>query len=63
MPALNLALNLDRHDDLYDALVRLHDGLSDEESLRLWSRLTLVLMNHIGDRDVLSAAMETARQG
>lgn len=63
MPALNLAPNLDRHDDLYDALVRLHDGLSDEESLRLWSRLTLILMNHIGDRDVLFAAMETARQG
>ncbi|RFC62292.1 DUF2783 domain-containing protein [Fulvimarina endophytica] len=63
MPELILTPNLSAHDDLYDALVRLHDGLSDEESLRLWSRLTLILMNHIGEREVLLAAMKTARQG
>lgn len=63
MPELNLTPNLGAHDDLYDALVRLHDGLSDEESLQLWSRLTLILMNHIGEREVLLAAMKAARQG
>ncbi|MCF6370943.1 DUF2783 domain-containing protein [Rhizobium halophilum] len=63
MPAVNLGTNLSDHDALYEALVRLHDGLSDEESLRLWARLTLILMNHIGDRDVLLAAMEKARKG
>ncbi|SIR18833.1 Protein of unknown function [Paracoccus thiocyanatus] len=62
MPALTLTPNLGGHDDLYEALVRLHDGLSDEQSLRLWSRLALILMNHIGDRDVLFAAMEAARR-
>ncbi|HEV7434191.1 MAG TPA: DUF2783 domain-containing protein [Pseudorhizobium sp.] len=63
MPAVNLGTNLGDHDGFYEALVRLHDGLSDEESLRLWARLTLILMNHIGDRDVLLAAMEKARKG
>lgn len=63
MSELNLTPNLTAHDDLYDALVRLHDGLGDEDSLRLWARLTLILMNHIGDRDVLFAAMKAARQG
>ncbi|WP_317208285.1 DUF2783 domain-containing protein [Rhizobium halophilum] len=42
---------------------RLHDGLSDEESLRLWARLTLIPMNRIGKRDVLLAAIDKARKG
>lgn len=62
MPALNLAPNLSGHDDLYEALVQLHAGLSDEESLRLWARLTLILMNHIGDREVLNAAFAAAKR-
>lgn len=63
MAALNLTPNLEGHDDLYEALVGLHEGMDDLESLRLWSRLALILMNHIGDRDVLVAAMRAARRG
>lgn len=62
MTALNLSPNLAGHDDLYDALIHLHEGLGDEESLRLWARLTLILMNHIGDREVLLAAFATAKR-
>ncbi|UXU76634.1 MULTISPECIES: DUF2783 domain-containing protein [unclassified Paracoccus (in: a-proteobacteria)] len=61
MPALNLAPNLTGHDDLYESLVRMHDGLTEAESLRLWARLSLILMNHIGDPAVIAAAIATAR--
>lgn len=61
MSALNLAPNSTGHDDLYAELVRMHDGLSEAESLGLWSRLALVLMNHIGEREVIAQAMAVAR--
>lgn len=61
MSALTLAPNLTRHDDLYEALVALHSGLSDAESLKLWARLVLILMNQIGDPAVIEAAIATAR--
>jgi hypothetical protein len=38
-----------------------HEGLPDEESARLNVRLVLLLMNHIGDRTVLEAAISAAR--
>ncbi|MFT4014586.1 MAG: DUF2783 domain-containing protein [Paracoccus sp. (in: a-proteobacteria)] len=61
MPALNLTPNLARHDDLYESLVAMHDGLSDAESLKLWARFALILMNQIGDPEVISAAIAAAR--
>ncbi|WCR10884.1 DUF2783 domain-containing protein [Paracoccus stylophorae] len=61
MSALNLAPNLTDHDDLYQSLIDMHEGLSEQESLKLWSRLTLILMNHIGDRAVIEQAIEAAR--
>lgn len=63
MPPLNLALNLSGHDDLYEALVRMHDGLTEGDSLRLWVRLALILMNHVDGHDVIQAAIRTARDG
>ena len=50
-------------DDVYAALMAAHEGLSDEESARLNVRLVLLLMNHIGDRAVLDAAIAAARSG
>lgn len=61
MPALTLTPNLTRHDDLYDDLIRMHESLSDAESLRLWSRLSLILINHIGDRHIIEQALAAAR--
>jgi hypothetical protein len=40
----------------------LHDGLSEEESLELQSRMILLLANHIGDSEVLSEVMRIARE-
>jgi len=48
-------------DDLYALLMAAHEGLSDAESARLNVRLVLLLMNHIGDRAVLEAAIAAAR--
>jgi hypothetical protein len=48
-------------DDVYAALMAGHDGLSDDDSARLNVRLVLLLMNHIGDRRVIEAAISAAR--
>ncbi|MCK5933835.1 MAG: DUF2783 domain-containing protein [Fulvimarina manganoxydans] len=62
MPALNLTRNLSDPDGLYEALIRLHEGRSEEESLRISARLILILMNHVGDRKVVDAALAAARK-
>lgn len=61
MAELTLAPNLAGADDLYEQLVRMHEGLSERESLTLWAKLVLVLANHIGDRAVLEQAIRVAR--
>lgn len=60
MTELNLTPNLAGHDDIYERLVRLHDGLTEAESLKLWSRLVLTLINHIGDPKVIEQALVVA---
>lgn len=61
MSALNLAPNLTRHDDLYESLVAMHAGLTEAESLKLWARFALILMNQIGDAALIAEAISTAR--
>jgi hypothetical protein len=51
-----------RGDDVYEALIRAHEGLSDAESHRLNARLVLILANHIGDLAVLQEALARARR-
>ena len=58
--ALNTFGNIDDPDGFYDELIRLHDGLSEEESHALNARLILILCNHIGDRNVLREAFRIA---
>lgn len=48
-------------DDFYEALIEMHQGLSDEDSERVNARLILLLANHIGDIRVLREAMRLAR--
>lgn len=50
-------------DDFYEALIGMHQGLSDEASERVNARLILLLANHIGDIGVLREAMRLARAG
>jgi hypothetical protein len=58
---LTLTPNIPDPDGFYDDLLRAHEGLSDAESKAFNARLILTLANHIGDRDILRAALEAAR--
>jgi Protein of unknown function (DUF2783) len=51
-----------RGDDIYAALIRAHEGLSDAENQALNARLVLILANHIGDLAVLQEALARARE-
>ena len=61
-----MELNLEPHiadpDGFYDELLAAHQGLSKEDSDALTARLLLVLANHIGDREVLRAALSAAKR-
>ncbi|MBL8271789.1 DUF2783 domain-containing protein [Steroidobacter sp.] len=61
MSALNTQPNVARPDDLYELLIEMHQGLSEPESWRLNARLILLLMNQIGDEQVLRQAIAAAR--
>ncbi len=54
--------NIAHPDAFYDRLIALHDGLDDAASIDLNARLILILMNHIGDDNVLREAMERAKK-
>ncbi|WP_319824831.1 DUF2783 domain-containing protein [Thalassovita sp.] len=58
---VNLTPNIAKADDFYAELLATHEGLTKAESDALNARLILILANHIGDREVLSAALTTAR--
>ncbi|WP_299405754.1 DUF2783 domain-containing protein [uncultured Roseobacter sp.] len=58
---LNLTPNIADPDDFYDALLAAHEGLDKAQSDALNARLILVLANHIGDRETLFEALQTAR--
>jgi hypothetical protein len=50
-------------DDFYELLIDAHRGLSDEQSAMLNAKLILLLCNHVGDLQVISEALDQARQG
>lgn len=58
---LNTEPNLADPDDIYQALIDLHGGLTREQSELVNARLILLLANHIGDAGVLREAMGRAR--
>ncbi len=62
MADLTLTPNIASGDDFYEELIEAHDGLSKEDSDAYNARLLLVLANHIGDREVLSAAISAAKR-
>lgn len=53
--------NFANPDDFYESLIAMHQDLSEEQSHMANARLILLLANHIGDLDVLRAAMTHAR--
>jgi hypothetical protein len=58
---ITLTPNLPDPDDFYDELLHAHQGLTKSESDAFNARLILTLANHIGDREVLRAALKAAR--
>lgn len=54
--------NISRPDDIYEQLLQLHAGRSTEESALIQARLVLLLINHIGDEEVVIEAIELAAQ-
>jgi hypothetical protein len=50
-----------RGDDVYEALIRGHEGLSDAESAAMNARLVLILANQVGDPDGVIEAIRLAR--
>jgi len=61
MTELNTKPNLSAPDDVYDALLSAHDGLTPEQSAALNARLILLLANQIGDVSILQSAIEAAK--
>jgi hypothetical protein len=51
--ALRRTLNLVKPDDVYNAIVDAHKGLSEEECRAFDARLILLLVNHIGEEAVI----------
>ena len=52
--------NLKTPDESYARLIAAHEGLSEAESHAFNARLVLILMNHIGEDQVLSEALKAA---
>ncbi len=59
---LTLSPNIPDPDGFYAELIQAHEGLSEDESQALNARLILILANHVGDREVLTAALAEARK-
>jgi hypothetical protein len=62
MATLNTEPNLAAPDDFYEALLGLHRDLTEAQSALVNGKLILLLANHVGDADILRAAMAAARE-
>jgi len=55
--------HLESADDFYEALIETHKDLENAESHALNARLVLLLANHIGSLEVLSASPAGSDEG
>jgi hypothetical protein len=62
MGTLAIEPRITRPDDFYEALIKAHRGLSDEQSRQLNARLILILANQVGDFEVLQQALNLAQE-
>ena len=59
---LNIEFNLGPESDvLFNELMKAHEGINREQSEQLNAGLILLLMNHIGEPEVIRAAISRAR--
>lgn len=59
--ALRRTLNLGRPDEIYNAIVSAHQGLSDDQCRAFDARLILLLANYVGDEVVIREALDAAK--
>ena len=55
--------NLAAPDDMYAALIDMHRDLTVEQSSLVNAKLILLLVNYIGDQNVIHTAIARARSG
>lgn len=48
-------------DAFYDALIKTHEGLSEEQSHELNARLVLILATEVGNMDTLNKILKAAQ--
>ena len=53
-------LNLARPDDVYNAIVDAHKGMTDDQVRAFDAKLILLLVNHVGDEAVVREALQEA---
>ena len=63
MTEMRTDANIPDPDGFYEAWVAAHEGLSDEESSDLDTRLLLLLANQVGEQKVLLDCLAEAREG
>jgi Protein of unknown function (DUF2783) len=61
MQKLKTTANIAKPDDVYEQLIRAHEGLTKNQSDAFNARLILILMNHIGDDAVIREALALAK--
>jgi uncharacterized radical SAM superfamily protein len=61
MQKLKTTANLPKPDDIYELLIRSHEGLKKSESDAMNARLILILLNHIGDETIIQEALALAK--
>ena len=58
---LNLSANIKNPDDFYEKLIDMQRDLSEDEVQMANAKLILILANHIGDQQIIDAAIKLAR--
>ncbi|GHF18054.1 hypothetical protein GCM10017044_10700 [Kordiimonas sediminis] len=53
--------SFDSPDDVYQLIIDMHKGLSDEESQLVNAKMIVLLANHIGDAAIIAEAAQLAR--
>ncbi|MFN3829056.1 MAG: DUF2783 domain-containing protein [Tepidimonas ignava] len=53
--------NIVDHDAFYEELIDAQRDMNDEQADMFLAKLVLILANHVGDREVLSQAIQLAR--
>ncbi|NVJ69810.1 MAG: DUF2783 domain-containing protein [Alphaproteobacteria bacterium] len=61
MGSLTVCENLENYDDVYQVIIDMHRGMTDEESEKANAKLILLLANHIGDLEVIREAAAIVR--